>query len=140
MMRAPSGIASPRRPVGVAAAVPALVRVAHERREALEAPACAGASRSPTTGWSRTSARSRAASAAGVVEHGGRDGELADVVQQRRVRDRARRRHGDAEPPADGRREDGDVDAVVEEATGAERLEHRADRGGEGWGREHGDP
>ena len=58
MMRAPSGIVAAQ-PVGVAVAVPALVGVADERREALE-PGVRRSIRSPTTGWSRTSVRSPA--------------------------------------------------------------------------------
>ena len=75
-----------------------------------------------------------------MVEHGCGDRELADVVQQRRVGDRARGRGGDAEAPADRRARTATLTRAVEKAAGAERLEHRADRGGEGWGREHGDP
>src|SRR6478735_12472905 len=95
-MRAPSGMSVPARPVGVAAAVPALVARAHElgdgaqrdggAEDALADERVAGDER-PLVGVELP----------GLVEDRAGDGDLADVVELRRLADVVELLAGEAE-------------------------------------------
>ena len=99
MMRAPSGISSPREAVGVAAAVPALVARADEPGDAARS---AGAAREDALADQRVLAHQlplRVVERPGLVEDLVGDRDLADVVQLGGAREHVELLGVEAEPP-----------------------------------------
>ena len=132
MMRAPSGICLAREAVGIAAAVPALVREAHERGELAQALDRLEDARADLRMLAHVLALAGVERAALAQELRG-DADLADVVQHGGVLDVAQRRRIEAEHPADPAREVGDRERVARgvHVLRLERTHERVDRGQE---------
>ena len=109
---ASSGISSPASAVGVAAAVPALVRGAHDEADVAQQAADAVEHQLALDGVHLHDRPLVLVELAGLVDDLVRDGDLADVVQQRAELDQAARAIVDAHLRGDRGRQRHDVAAV----------------------------